>query len=137
MNSQTHHHQPLNDPPPMHVHMQAIPRSTRCSRTESTKHLGTDERQASHCAGISNPAKTKQQTPNVYFLLFFFQCFRVRLSHAHEYVSPERQRNAARMMLGIVNANMGSTLQKGNLAETFKCNAGKVGCRGKEEGFVM
>jgi hypothetical protein len=41
------------------------------------------------------------------------------------------------MMLGIVNANMGSTLQKGNLAETFKCNAGEVGCRGKEEGFVM
>ena len=26
MNSQTHHHQqPLNDPPPMHMHMQAIP----------------------------------------------------------------------------------------------------------------
>lgn len=72
-----------------------------------------------------------------FFLLFFFQCFRARLSHAHEYVSPERQRNAARMMLGIVNANMGSTLQKGNLAETFKCNAGEVGCRGKEEGFVM
>jgi hypothetical protein len=89
----------------------------------------------------TKPNQTKQnkeKTPNAnVFFLFLFQCFRERLSHAHEYVSPERQRNAARMMLGIVNANFGSTLQKGNLAETFKCNAGEVGCRGKEEGFVM
>jgi hypothetical protein len=87
-----------------------------------------------HAYQIQQRQNTKRQC---FFFAFLFQCFRVRLSHAREYVSPERQRNAARMMLGIVNENLGSTLQKGNLAETFKCNAGEVGCRGKEEGFVM